>query len=147
MSLVDFSNVLNIFGGGEPSAEERDALFKETMLMTLSRATSSDSNIDPAEVDTVQSVLKQKIGDEVSAADIRVAAASAIYETAPLDKFLRRAGRKLTVQQCVAVTQSLADVIRSDDGVREAEVEFFNMVASSLGVSPAQLAGLIPDQP
>ncbi len=147
MSLADLSNVLKIFGGSECTAEEKEALFKETLLMTLSRATSADSNIDPAEVDTVRDVIKRVTGEDVPVAEIRVAAASEIYETASLEKFLAKAGRKLDVRQCVIVTQSLADVIRSDLGVREREVTFFNMVAGALGVTPAQLAGLIPDQP
>ena len=40
---------MNIFRGKEPSDSERDALFKEVLLMTLARASSSDAAIDPVE--------------------------------------------------------------------------------------------------
>ncbi len=147
MSLVDFSAVKKLFGGSDVSAEEQEALFKECLLLTLSRATSADSNIDPAEVDTVQAIIRSLTGETIDSADIRVAAASALYESAPLPDYLKKAGKALDVRQCVTITKGLAEIIRSDDGVRNAEVEFFNMVAGALNITPAQIAGLIPNQP
>ena len=147
MSLAKLSNVLKIFGGSEPTPEERDALYQEALLMTLSRATSSDTNIDPAEVETVRTVIRHVIGEDVSAADVRIAAKSELYETAPLPKYLSGVAGKLTVEQRVTIARSLADVIRSDEGVREAEVDFYNMVAAALSVTPAELVGLTPNAP
>lgn len=147
MALADLANVLNIFGGKECTAEERAALFRESLLMTLARATSADSNIDPAEVKTVQAVIAGLTGEEISAADVRIAANSGLYESATLDKYLAKTAPNLRVSQRVTILRALADVIRSDDGVREREVDFYNMIAKALDVSPAELAGLLPDSP
>ena len=145
MGLASLSNVLKIFGGDEPSDEERQQLFKEIMLMTLARATSSDANIEAVEIEQVQAAVKDAIGEDISTADIRVAAASQLYEDAPLDKYLSKCGRKLTGAQRGQIANSLADLIRSDSAVRSMEVDFFNSVVDALKVTPAQIAGLVED--
>ena len=147
MALVDFGNVLKIFGGSSISAGEQEALYKEALLLTLARATSADSNISPAEVNTVKAVIEGITGETVDPADIRVAAASAIYESAPLKDYLRKAGRSLSPRQRRSIVTALAEIIRSDSDVREAEVDFFNAVCEALAITPAELAGLIPDAP
>ncbi len=145
MSMADLSNVLKIFRGTDLSPEEESELFREVLLMTLSRASSSDANIAPIEVETVQAIVEKSTGEEVSAADIRVAAASELYETAPLEKYLSSCGRKLDATSRVATVQALADVIKSDTRVTSREVQFFDMVALALAVTPAEIAGLIVD--
>jgi uncharacterized tellurite resistance protein B-like protein len=42
-----------------------------------------------------------------------------------------------------AILQALADVIRSDTEISGLEVDYFNRVATALGATPAELAGLI----
>ena len=143
MAIADLSNVLKIFGGSEPTEEERRALFKEVLLMTLARATSADANIDPAEVDTVQAILKRTLGEEIEAADIRVAAKSEIYESAPLPDYLASVAKRLNSDERVAIAKALADVIHSDCRISEREVNFFDMVAKSLKITPAELAGIV----
>ncbi len=145
MSMANLSNVLKIFRGTDLSPEEESELFREVLLMTLSRASSSDANIAPIEVETVQAIVEKSTGEEVSAADIRVAAASELYETAPLEKYLSSCGRKLDATSRVATVQALADVIKSDTRVTSREVQFFDMVALALAVTPAEIAGLIVD--
>ncbi len=143
MAIADLSNVLKIFGGSEPTEEERRALFKEVLLMTLSRATSADANIDPAEVDTVQTILKRTLDEDIRAADIRVAAKSEIYESAPLPDYLSSVAGRLNSAERVAIARALADVIHSDCRISEREVHFFDMVADSLKITPAELAGIV----
>ncbi len=143
MAIADLSNVLKIFGGSEPTEEERRGLFREVLLMTLSRATSADANIDTAEVDTVQRILKKTLGDDIDAADIRVAAKSEIYEKAPLPDYLAGVARKLDSGERVAIANALAEVIHSDCRISEREVHFFDMVAKSLKITPAELAGIV----
>ncbi|MEM8983465.1 MAG: TerB family tellurite resistance protein [Pseudomonadota bacterium] len=147
MSLVDFSNVLRIFGGSSVTPEEKETLFRESLLLALSRATSADSNIDPAEVNTVQAVIEKITGETVPPADIRVAAASALYESAPLPDYLKKASRSLDPEQCLTIVTALADVIKSDSDIRHAEVEFFNTVAKALNVQVSDTAGLVADKP
>ncbi|TDJ30989.1 MAG: hypothetical protein E2O51_03555 [Gammaproteobacteria bacterium] len=145
MSIADLSNVLKIFRGTDLTPEEKKQLFREVLLMTLARASSSDANIAPVEVETVQAIVKKTTGKDISAASIRVAAASDLYETASLEKFLSSCGRKLDATSRVTTVQALAEVIKSDTRVTSREVDFFDMVARALAVTPAELAGLVVD--
>ncbi|MDP6377764.1 MAG: TerB family tellurite resistance protein [Pseudomonadales bacterium] len=142
MSLVNLGAVLKIFGGGEPTPEEKAELCKEVMLMTLARATSADTNVKAIEVDTVRQVLKDHTGEDFSSADVRVVAYSELYEKAPLDRYLASAGRKLDVDQRVEIIEALAEIMKADERVSSLEITFFNTVAEALRLTPAQLAGL-----
>ena len=142
MALVSFLRIKQVFGGSLMSDTERDGLFREALLLTLSRATSSDARIEPVEVQKVQKIMQAAIGEEVSEADIRVAAASELYESAPLDRYLGVVGRVLGPAERSTITKSLAEVIRSDRRVSPKEVDFFNRVANALGASHAEVAGL-----
>ena len=144
MILSTFSQVLKLLSGGETTPVEREALFKETVLLVLSRATDSDANIKPIEIETVREIVKKVTDEEVSAADVRVAAHSKIYESAPLDRQLGRVARTLEMEQRVRIAQALAEVILSDERVTSKETRFFNMVAEALDITPAALAGLFP---
>ena len=79
----------------------------------------------------------------MTAADVRVAAMSEIYETTPLEKALRRLGSTLASEHRAMVVQALAKVIRSDTEVSGQEIEFFDMVCRAIDASPAEIAGLI----
>jgi len=143
MAIMDLRNVLSIFGGAKLPPEQRQQLVKEVLLMTLARASSSDSHTHPAEVDTVQRVLKEVTGDDISTADIRVAAASEMFERAPLEKYLSSVASSLTTADRVTIAQSLARVIKSDVAVSPEEVDFFNEVAAALEITAAELSGLV----
>ncbi len=142
MAIADLKNVLKIFGGSDISEEERSELFKETLLMTLARAADADINIQSAEVDKIQQILKDHTGEDFSSADIRVAARAELYAEATLRKYLASVTGKLTDNQRAQTIQALADVFRSDQNVSVLEIDFFNRVANSLGVTAAQVAGL-----
>lgn len=142
MNIASLSGILKIFSGGDPTAEEKQRLYNEALLMTLSRASSSDANINPCEVETVQTILREVTGDDFSVADIRVAAASELYERAPLDKYLGSVAGSLTAENRVTIARSLANVINSDAKVTSREIEFFDMVAKALKLTPAELVGL-----
>ncbi len=145
MSIADLSNVLKIFGGGEPTPEEHQQLVQEALLMTLARAASADANIAPCEVTTVQTIVKRETGKDISEAEIRVAARGELFETTPLDKYLSSVARKLNEGDRALIARALAEVILSDVQVTAREVAFFNQMAGALDVSPASLAGLTAD--
>jgi uncharacterized tellurite resistance protein B-like protein len=145
MTLSRLSHILGVFTGAPLDEEGRNALVKEALLMTLARASSADSNIHPVEVDTVRKIVKRETGEDVSAADVKVAARSELFERESLERCLRRIGHRLDDEDRALIAQSLAEVIASDVRVTDREVEFFNRMATALRVSPAQLAGLIPD--
>ncbi|MBO6555311.1 MAG: TerB family tellurite resistance protein [Pseudomonadales bacterium] len=142
MSISSLGGVLKIFGGGEPSPEEQTQLFKEVALMTLARATAADSNIKQIEVEMVRDVLKAHTGEDFPVSDIRVAAQSAIFERAPLERFVSASSKKLKWQNRLSIARALAEVIEADDRVTEFELNFFNQIASALDLTPAQLIGL-----
>ena len=143
MSISNFSNILKIFGGGEPTEEEKQELFKEVAVMTLARATASDTNIKPVEIETVRLILERVTGEEITDAEVRVQANSKLFESEPLEKYLTRAGRVLDVGDRITIAEALAEVIVSDAKVTKKEVTFFNMVAEAFQLTPAELAGLI----
>ena len=145
MSLVKFGNILKFIRGGEPTPEEKKQLFKEAALMTLARATSADTNIQRVEVRAVQQILKNMTGEEVSVADIRVAADSELFEKQPLEKYLSGVGRKLDAKDRMAIIHSLAEVIRSDERVSRFETDYFDLVADALRATPSQIVGLVPE--
>jgi uncharacterized tellurite resistance protein B-like protein len=143
MSITSLGNILKIFGGAEPNEEEKLAIFKEAAMMTLARATASDTNIKAVEVETVRVIIERVTGEDVSEADVRVAANSKLFETAPLEKYLARAGRQIDVQDRIVIAEALAEVIVSDHRISSKEVTFFNMVADAFQLTPAELAGLV----
>ena len=143
MAIADLKSVLNIFGGGDCSDEERERLFKETLLMTLARAADADINIQHAEVDRIREILKEHTGEEFTQADIRLAARNELYAESTLVKYLSSVRGKLTDKHRIETVQALADVFRSDQAVNALEVDFFNSIATALQLSPAELAGLV----
>ena len=142
MAIADLKNVLNIFGGSDISEDKRNELFKEVLVMTLARAADADINIQTVEVDRIREIIKEHTGEDVSSADIRVAARAELYAEATLRKYLASVRRKMADKDRVSTVQALADVFRSDKSVSVLEVDFFNGVAEALQVSPAELAGL-----
>ena len=148
MSLAKFANILKFnLSGGEPTAEEKTNLFKEAVFMVLARATSADTNIDRAEVNNVQQILKRVTGEDISAADIRVGASSDLFEKEPLDKYLSGVGQKIDARDRVIIMHSLAEVVRSDGRISHFETDYFDMVAHALGATPSELIGLVSDNP
>ncbi|XOV82522.1 MAG: TerB family tellurite resistance protein [bacterium] len=142
MSIASLAGVLKIFGGSDPSPEEQAQLAKEVMLMTLARATAADTNIKSIEIEKVREVLRAHTGEDFPAADVRVAANSRIYERAPLDKYIATSAKKLTANDRQDIAQALAEVINADGRVSSREITFFNQIAESLSLTPAQLMGL-----
>lgn len=142
MGIADLGRVLSIFKDSEISEEARKELFDEVLLMVLSRASSSDSSIQKIEVDTVRKIVERETGNSVSEQDVRRAARTELYEVTPLTKYLSSAARGLRDNDRVAIVRLLAEVIRSDTEVSVLEIDFFNRVAVSLAVTPAEIAGL-----
>jgi len=113
--------------------------------MVLARVTRADSNIEKVEIEKVQEVLKTELGQDISAAEIRTAASSEIFETQSLERYLSTATRKLDERERIVILTSLASVIRSDEHIRSFELDFFDKVALALRATPSEIAGLISD--
>jgi uncharacterized tellurite resistance protein B-like protein len=141
MAIADLSSVLKIFGGSSDDGT-REELFDEVLLMILARASSSDSNIHPVEIENIQKIMKRETGQDLSEADIRKAARPELYEAANLRKYLRSVQGKLETGDRVRIARAVADVIRSDSQISVLEIDFFNRVVEALHVTPAELVGL-----
>ena len=144
MALADLKNVLSIFGGDEISEDKQNELYKEVLLMTLARAADADINIQSVEVDRIREIIKEQTGEDVSAADVRVAARSELYAEANLRKYLGSVQKRMKPDHRALTIQALADVMRSDQTVNPLEIDFFNRTAIAIGATPAQIAGLEP---
>jgi uncharacterized tellurite resistance protein B-like protein len=145
MSIVKLATVKKLFGGSTLTKTEQKALADEVMLMTLARATASDTNIKNVEVDKVKEVLLEHTGKKFTNANVRVAANSKMYEAAPLERYLSKCSRRLTTDNRLLTVKALEEIIHADGRVSDHEVAYFNRVASALELTPAQLVGLASD--
>ena len=143
MALKNLLHIKKYFDSSE-NAEEKQELFKETLLMTLSRATRADLTTDDSEVKTVQAVWKEVVGEDIAAEEIRVAASSELFEDVPLDKFLVKVGPQLDGTHNRAIVEALVAIFEADGKVSSSEIDFFNIVARSLALSPSDIVGLVP---
>ncbi len=142
MAIADLRIVLRIFGESSLSEETQKDLYGEVLLMTLARASRSDANIHPVEIQTIQQIMQRETGQELTEADIRKAARPELYESVNLRKYLRSVQRQLKVEDRIKIVQALADVIKSDTQISVLEIDFFNRVADALRIAPAELVGL-----
>ena len=135
------NSILKLFQADSAKQSTSD-IFNEAVLMTLSRATIADTNIKHIELETVQNIVKEITGEDVSLADIRIAAKSKVFESAPLERHLVSVGKVLDLDQKISLLDSIVKVIQSDERVSSREIRFFNIVADSIGISSAELMGL-----
>ena len=142
MAIADLSSILKLFGESSPDENQQDELYAEVLLMVLARASSSDANIDPVELKTIQAIIQRETGEELSEADIRKAGRSELYETVNLRKYLRSVQGQISAEKRTDIVRALAEVIKSDSEVSVLEIDFFNRVADALRITPAELAGL-----
>lgn len=142
MSISNFAHIKKFFGGAD-TQEEKNELYREMLFMTLARATRADLVTDDSEVASVQGILKDYLGEEFSSKDIRVAAASELYETATIDKYLAKVGQQIEASQRRSIVKALLAVLGSDGKVTSTEIDFFNMAIGALNLTPADTVGLV----
>ena len=110
--------------------------------MVLARATDADAYTDPVEVEAVQRIVKDYLGEDISSAEVRIAASSDLFERAPLHKYLSRIGPQLKDSERISIVKAMVDVLHADGRIASSELDYFNMVADALRLSPAEIAGL-----
>lgn len=145
MAIAQLANVLKFFGidAGEPDPQEKQALVREALLMTLARATNADTNVKTVEVETVRRIYQEATGHEVSSKDVRMAANADLFDEAPLDQYLSRIHSKIDDDDQRLIVRSLAQVIKADGRISPLEVDFFNDVVGALRMTPDQITGLL----
>lgn len=140
--MSTFSFLSSIFGGEQSlSAEEQSKLFEELLFLTLSRASRSDLDISSVEVAKIQQILKDAAGIDASEQEIRTAGMSELYEVAPLEKYVAKASKGLSVAQRRTIVTALFEVIGIDGKFSMTEAEFFNNIATSMNLKPLELLG------
>ena len=143
MTIASLGIVMRAFGGVERDPEEQRQLVNEALLMTLARASSSDSHVHPAEVSTVIEIMQEVTGERLSSAEVRVAAHAELFETMSLHSALSKLRHELTSADRVLIAHSLARLIKSDVRISPLETEFFDQVTQALKITPSELAGLV----
>jgi uncharacterized tellurite resistance protein B-like protein len=141
MALVDFTKLRQLFGEVPETADGE--LYRELFVLVLSRATDADSYTHPAEIEAVQGVIKDALGEDLSGAEVRTAAASKLYESVPLQRCITDAAPKLSADQRRSIVLGLVKVFHADDRISSREADFFNMVVDCLNMTAADAAGLI----
>lgn len=134
-----FGLIKALFGGSQLSDEKQQELFAETMFMVLSGATRADLHIEGVEVERVKSILEKSLGREYSVAEIKLAGETELIETAPIQKYVEKASKKLSVEQRQQILHAMAEVFHSDGNMGALETEFFNTIARALSLTPAQM--------
>ncbi len=142
MAIAAVSNVLKLLAASSPSEETQKELYREVLLITLARASNSDANIHPVEIETIQQIMQRETGQELTEADIRKATRPDLYESVNLRKYLRGVRRQLKASDRITIMQALADVIKSDTRINVLEIDFFNRVADALRITRAELPEL-----
>lgn len=141
MNIATLDTIRKFFGT-KLTAEDKQEIVDEAVMMTLARATNADSNIKHIEVELVQKIVQEVTGQIVSAADVRVAANSHLFEKAPLQRYLSRIGSEITIQEKLTIVKALASVIKIDGRISSREIQFFNMVTEAFDLDAANLIGL-----
>lgn len=121
---------------------EEGNLLHDTLLRTLARMSYADTNVHCGEVETIQKIYLEVTGNEVSAADIRVASRADLYEREPFEKYLGRVRKNISTGDKMVIMRALAEVIRVDGNISPGEIDFFNQVGNALKLSPADLKDL-----
>ena len=136
-------NLLNVFRGNEISDEEKAVLLEEVFVTVAGRAVSADTNIDPKEIATVQRLYSETFGGEIEAGAVRSAANSELFETTPLESYVKAAGKKLSGGDKFIICDAVRHVVNADGRVGKWEIDFFNQMATALNMTPAEIAGLV----
>jgi uncharacterized tellurite resistance protein B-like protein len=138
---MDLSYIRNLFAGGYQSDGDAEA-YRELMVMILARATDADCYAHPAELESVQDVIKRHIDLDLTKEDIVSVSRSDLYKDAPLEKYITRLAPRLSLEQRKKIVSALIEVLRSDGLVAASETEYFNSVVHSLRMTYAEVVGL-----
>ena len=142
MALVDLESLKSLVCNGSSAADELET-FKKLLFTILTKAARVDLQTDDSEVSMIQSIMSEYTGESYSAGDIRAEAIGQAQEDSlrPVSKLASRLPENLRV---LAIS-ALIDVMRVDERVSYAEIDYFNAVAAAMRLSFADSAGLVKD--
>ena len=119
--------------------QNTQALKTALMFTALARTAAADSNVKDIEVKKVQEIMRRVASADCSSASINVAAKSRLFERMPLQRFVSRAAKHLSLDDRREVAQAIAEVCQADGRVSDMEAQYFNGMVSLLGLSAAEL--------
>ena len=140
MNIKSFPTFKNLFGN--PGDDEKDNLYRETLFMVLAGAANADLNIESSETDRIQSILREKLGHEVSTAEIKTKAELDLSSTSKVAKNVRVACMHLSTEQRQELLDSMLEVFRSDGSMGPLERDYFDEVVGALGLAPSEMLKL-----
>ena len=142
MALVNLQNLKSLMTSTTSADDDREN-YKTLLFTILTKASRVDLHTDGSEVELIQKIMLEYTGETYDAGSIR---AEAIAQSQ--DESLRPVAKlaaKLPESMRVLAIDALASVMRADDQISYAEIDYFNAVAGAMRLSFADVAGLLKD--
>ena len=140
MALIDLQSLKTLVQSGCNEVDERE-VFKELLYAILCKAARVDLHADTTEVDMIAKIMLEYTGEEYDSAAIRteISAKSRDDSLRPVAQLASKLSEEMRVLAIVALEQ----VMRADETVSYAEIDYFNAVAAAMRLSFADVAGLV----
>jgi len=142
MALVNLQNLKSLMCADSTGDAERET-FKTLLFTILAKASRVDLHTDTSEVETIQKIMLEYTGENYDAGSIRAEAIAQSQEESL--RPVAKAASKLPEGLRVLAIEALASVMRADDQISYAEIDYFNAVAGAMRLSFADVAGLLKD--
>ena len=142
MALVNLENLKSLMCTESSSDGERET-FKTLLFTILSKASRVDLHTDSSEVEAIQKIMLEYTGETYEAGTIRAEAIEQSQEESL--RPVAKAAAKLPEGLRVLAIDALANVMKADDQISYAEIDYFNAVAGAMRLSFADVAGLLKD--
>ena len=142
MALVNLENLKSLMCTESSSDSERET-FKTLLFTILSKASRVDLHTDSSEVEAIQKIMLEYTGETYEAGTIRAEAIEQSQEESL--RPVAKAASKLPEGLRVLAIDALASVMRADDQISYAEIDYFNAVAGAMRLRFADVAGLLND--
>ena len=142
MALVNLENLKSLMCAESSSDSERET-FKTLLFTILSKASRVDLHTDSSEVEAIQKIMLEYTGETYEAGTIRAEAIEQSQEESL--RPVAKAATKLPEGLRVLAIDALASVMKADDQISYAEIDYFNAVAGAMRLSFADVAGLLKE--
>ena len=142
MNITSFRLIKLVFGGGKLLDEKQQELYSEIMFMVLSGAARADLNIEKVEVERIRDILKTNLDREFTAHEIELAGETELFATAPIQKYVAKASRVLSVEQRENVLRAMIEVFLSDGRMGVLEKDYFDSIVAALHLKPSEMLQL-----
>jgi uncharacterized tellurite resistance protein B-like protein len=130
-------------GSGRKSREQVEAAYRAALLVSMLRVTAADGVVEDAEVQSIRTVLKNVLGNDLEPALIRAEAEKVGTDASELLAALRELAPHLDLTQKETVVRSAVEVALADGAVGPQEQQLIQEVAAAVEVSEAHLRGIL----